>query len=459
MRPTLAPMKHTERQSLCLVSSAWPRAFLILFAYLALPSTVRAELIPGLYNTGMNDDRSLVATSQGNWEFHYGIVSPPGMQTRIVRTGDYGYFRGMFSLPIATDSQFGWGAPAGIYVFHTEFDLVGLNTNTARLRGSWKVYDRATMLLNGVPVAAYTNAADWRLNPFVAFEVTSGFVEGRNVLDCVVTNTGGLLLQLDGLQGTALPAGPGYRPIPDLRNTGTLPGGALAPERGPDSGYTLVSVPVGVTLGAPRVKYDPNTVPVEYGGCSGRGAYRSPYAQWIGPREDPCNFAGVPPGTYRYRHTFSLSGLLPETVKLDGRYAADGTTSIFINGLLVMNVLPGSQRYFAVTNGFVAGLNSLEFAVENDRDAGMGGGALIVEGLQGSARLDPNATQLGIRVSRVELSWDTATNVTYQVQTRSSLTGDEWVNYGAPVVGVDGVVRSEVPIVGDRCFYRLVVVP
>ena len=42
---------------------------------------------------------------------------------------------------------------------------------------------------------------------------------------------------------------------------------------------------------------------------------------------------------------------------------------------------------------------------------------------------------LSIRVSQVELCWDTATNEIYQLQYRSSLTTNVWLPFGGPVVG------------------------
>ena len=442
--PTLADMDYVNRKFSCLGVSGWLRALSVLFACLALPCALTAEHIPGLYNTGVGGS-------------HYRIVSPSDMPANGPVC--ISYVSGRHSAPIGV--PFGAIGPAGYpqlgnYVFRTEFVVSGLNTNTARLRGLWRTYRPAQMLLNGLPVAAYTGYNDRLLNPFLPFVVSTGFIEGTNLLDFVVTNSNSdgecVILDVDSLQGTALPSGTGYRAIPDLRDTGTLPGGALAPVRGPDCAYTLISAPAGIPGGPSRVKVE---------SCGGYA--NSPYAQWIGPNDDPCSYK-APIGLYRYRQTFNLTGLDPATAKLDGWCASDGDVQVRVNGVLATNIGHSYDKrvYFAVTNGFAAGLNNLDFVVDNTWAVtyqSYGPAALFVEGLQGSAKLDPNSPRLGIRVSQLELAWDSATNVTYQVQNRSSLTNDEWVNYGPPVAGVDGVIRISAPVVGDRSFYRLVTVP
>ena len=439
-----------------------PRWLALLLGSLVLPCTLQADHIPGLYNTGMKDDTSLNNGADPRSEYHYHFLSGV-LGTRI--TGDSSSsFHGRHSYPVGADSGVPWVPAPGLYVYRTSFVMSGLNRNTARLRGLWKTYGPAQMSLNGVSVASYGTPSGY---PLIPFDITTGFVDGTNFLDFTVAATNRLLLEVDAIQGTALPAGAGYRRIPDLLDTGALAGGDLVPARGNDYGYLLVSAPAGVPLGPARVKWEASCLAAD--GCSMPcGLYKnSPYAQWIGPNDDPCDFA--PCGVFQYRQTFSLTGLDPASAKIDGWCTSDGSVQIQLNGVLATNIAYNSgapiydrRIYFTVTNGFMAGLNSLDFLVDNTWACAYGGyrpGALYVEGLQGSAKIDPNAPHLGIRVSQLELSWDSATNVTYQVQVLSSLSSGQWVNQGSPVAGIDRVVRIEVPVDGDHRFYRLTTVP
>ncbi len=66
-----------------------------------------------------------------------------------------------------------------------------------------------------------------------------------------------------------------------------------------------------------------------------------------------------------------------------------------------------------------------------------------------------------IRVSEVEVCWNSASNRTYQVQYRSATTTDTWVNLGAPVVGNGSTncLSDPVPPAPSQRFYRVVLLP
>jgi len=68
---------------------------------------------------------------------------------------------------------------------------------------------------------------------------------------------------------------------------------------------------------------------------------------------------------------------------------------------------------------------------------------------------------LSIRVSQVELCWDSTPTNTYQLQYSSLLTTNQWVNLGAPTAG-DGsrqCTNDFVPQNQPQRFYRIVVTP
>ena len=74
------------------------------------------------------------------------------------------------------------------------------------------------------------------------------------------------------------------------------------------------------------------------------------------------------------------------------------------------------------------------------------------------AVLMPTAT---IRVSAVEVCWNTVSNRAYQVQYQSALTTNTWTNLGSTRTG-DGLtncVTDNVPLGGPQCFYRVLTKP
>ena len=100
---------------------------------------------------------------------------------------------------------------------------------------------------------------------------------------------------------------------------------------------------------------------------------------WFGDGADPIISAWIGPNTniaadgpdiyYTYRTTFSLSGFIPTTARLTGQLAADnGVSSILLNGNPT-SVPPGgtfnSWYSFAISSGFVADVNTLDFIVAN----------------------------------------------------------------------------------------------
>jgi hypothetical protein len=100
---------------------------------------------------------------------------------------------------------------------------------------------------------------------------------------------------------------------------------------------------------------------------------------WIAPSADqrfadPYVSGGEPEGMYFYQTTFDLTGLDPDTAVLAGSWAGDNAGEIFLNGVGTGNVLPltnGGQdafnqfNAFSITDGFVAGVNTLTFKITN----------------------------------------------------------------------------------------------
>ncbi len=165
--------------------------------------------------------------------------------------------------------------------------------------------------------------------------------------------------------------------ITDLYNTGvndagiTLPGGASDPH------YTLTSSPLGsgaafVVDNAPHNNAPPIPPWVN------DSTVGTPGTMWIsGPNTPLTPNTSDLNGTYVYRTLFSIgAGFDHATASLAGVVTADDRVSIFLNGVsrfgptddgAFTTLLP-----FSIDGGFVPGVNSLEFRVENTFRAAQG---------------------------------------------------------------------------------------
>ena len=166
-----------------------------------------------------------------------------------------------------------------------------------------------------------------------------------------------------------------------LFNTGVDASGTPLPHNTVgDPHYSLISVPGGTT--DTRVITSDGFFPVFPFG---------PYiadnstSAWIGPSSD--SDLNGPEGDYVYRATFDLTGFDPATAVITGGWSSDdGGLDILINGSSLGFATADTQfsigfSFFSVTSGFVAGINTLDFVVNN---SGSGHTALRVE-MAGSA--------------------------------------------------------------------------
>ncbi len=109
--------------------------------------------------------------------------------------------------------------------------------------------------------------------------------------------------------------------------------------------------------------------------CRGAGSWVSPPGQscwiWQNANGQPTNI------TLTFRTTFSLAGLDPLSAFITGTWATDNTgLDILINGASTGNTSSGFQALtaFNVNSGFVAGVNTLDFVVN---DFGVVSGFLV----------------------------------------------------------------------------------
>ncbi|MBX9579709.1 MAG: hypothetical protein K2X87_05315, partial [Gemmataceae bacterium] len=170
--------------------------------------------------------------------------------------------------------------------------------------------------------------------------------------------------------------------IPGLFNTGVdaagvgLPDGTVG-----DPHYSLIIVPGGTTEILVRTSAGGFPIPPYFVGDETTST-------WIGPNND--FILDGPEGTYVYRTTFDLTGLDPSTAVITGGWSTDNNgVDILINGVSTGYTTAFEQfaigfADFTISDGFVDGINTLDFVVNN----GGGPTALRVE-LSGTA--DPAA--------------------------------------------------------------------
>jgi hypothetical protein len=153
-------------------------------------------------------------------------------------------------------------------------------------------------------------------------------------------------------------------PITTLFDTGVNAAGHTLPNgSGGDQHYTLASVPGGTT----RLVVHTSESGYPVGPWVGDDALSA----WIGPRND--EQLDGPAGIYDYQTTFTLSGFDPATASITGQWSADNQgLNILINGVATGQTANGGSNAFGgftpftITSGFVAGVNTIDFLVEND---------------------------------------------------------------------------------------------
>ena len=146
-----------------------------------------------------------------------------------------------------------------------------------------------------------------------------------------------------------------------------------------DPHYVLVGVPGGTSALRVRTAVGGFPIPPYIGDNA--------FSAWIGPNND--SIIDGPVGLYDYQTTFSLAGFNASTASIFGGWSTDNNgIKILLNGVDTGN--PGTSFVqfatgfapFSITSGFLAGVNRLDFIVNN----GGGPTALRVE-MHGSADL------------------------------------------------------------------------
>ncbi len=200
--------------------------------------------------------------------------------------------------------------------------------------------------------------------------------------------------------------------VDTLFNTGVDASGAVLPDGTVgDPHYTLMSVP-------PAVPPDGSTTDIRirdyatYGNTlPGNPMWNyvgdSLTSRWIGPNNASTYdsgdgtgphqyyFFGGPVGNYIYRTTFDLTGFDPMAVSISGRWSTDNYgREMLLNGVNTGNVNNaefGVWTDFSITSGFMPGINTLDFVVEN-----IGGPTALRVEMTGAAVPLPAAAWCGL---------------------------------------------------------------
>jgi hypothetical protein len=190
------------------------------------------------------------------------------------------------------------------------------------------------------------------------------------------------LVPLLALAGTLVAGGVPAASIPGLFNTGLdAQGVALAPGA-VDPHYALVQSSDPSYPG-------PNAVASDIS-ANGYWIANTASSRWISPamaQGYPSGGTPHPAGPYTYRISFDLTGLDPNSALVSGQFGADNSAVIQLNGASTGG---GSAGYnpllsFALSTGFVPGVNTLDFVVTNLSAGGSNPTGIRVAGLSGTA--------------------------------------------------------------------------
>jgi hypothetical protein len=300
-----------------------------------------------------------------------------------------------------------------------------------------------TVLASGIPPLSY----QWFHNGIALDGMTNASLA---LPALTATNAGGYMVQVSDAVGTTnseVAQLVVIQPEFGIFNTGVDSNGvALAPGQ-PDPHYLLVSsadpayrnLTAYVATGAPIPPWVTNNT----------GSF------WITPRPD---FIVVAPGEYRYRLFFTLESNDVATASLTGNVATDdGNGGIYLNGSPVNFGASGwefNPLVIPAGSPFAAGLNTLDFVVNNADAGGSNPSGLRVDGLvlSGTTVTLPTLT-VSHSVNNIRLAWPVSATG-FVLQEAMSPSG-VWTNSSANVVVEGDENVAVIPTLGAAKFYRL----
>ena len=341
----------------------------LLGLVLCIGPTLRAAVIPGLFNTGVDDAH--LPLGYLSVDPHYTLTGSPINGQPIAVTSP-----GSAPIPpwLANNSSSTWITPttntvgpgatdgSAVYRYETQFDLTGLDPATAVITGQWSTDNSGIdILLNGVSTS---QANPSQFGAWTSFGMNRGFVHGRNTLTFILSNGEGEVIP-DGptglrveMTGTAAFA----PPILTLFNTGVDAAGTPQADDSPELHYALGGG--SAMTGIPFVATSAGGFPI------GPWLNDNTVSAWITPSlttEGPNAVNGA--ANYFYQTRFDLTGRDPATAVIEGQWSSDNDgIDILINGSSTAQSNPAQYwawTPFRIAQGFVPGINTLTFVVNN----------------------------------------------------------------------------------------------
>lgn len=370
----------------------------------ALPTMAAPAPFADLFNTGVSSPG--VTLSDNSTDPHYTITAAPEGafvgQSPLAATAGGGFPIGPW---LGDNTSSAWITPRadttgnlGDWTYRTTFTVpAGSDPATAFITGLGAAdNDLKDVLLNGISIKNPSTSANPVLSGFDSFKAwstTRGFVSGLNTLEFVLFEASGsagaggftgLRVEMTGGVATT-----GRVAIPSLLNTGvsTMDGAALA-DNVTAAGW------LGVAPG--NVAFTPQAATSAQGFPIGPWLGDNGSSAWITPSAD----TNGAEGNYTYTTSFDLLGLDPSSAEIFGRWTSDNAgKDILLNGVSLGVTSAGNfggWESFSITSGFVPGVNTLSFVIENGPGGGVGPTALRVEFDSASALPipEPSATLL-----------------------------------------------------------------
>jgi hypothetical protein len=161
----------------------------ILTAVFYSDAAIAAQVvpIPGLFNTGVDEDGKKLGDKAS--EIHYDL-SGRDSDTFVISDGSrpkaWTPSRGQ-SAWIGPENGTGAAAP-GRYWYTLSFDLSGLDPSTAFISGAWATDNNSEIYLNNDQTGFEKDIFGFRELEY--FELTDGFLHGKNTLQFWVNNEG-----------------------------------------------------------------------------------------------------------------------------------------------------------------------------------------------------------------------------------------------------------------------------
>jgi hypothetical protein len=235
--------------------------------------------------------------------------------------------------------------------------------------------------------------------------------------------------------------------VPGIFGTGLAPDGSLLAAGAVDPHWTLVASADAASPG-PDAQVVNNGFPIPPWPAQG------PDSQWIAPKADQSS--GNAAGAYHYRTSFDLSGFDPASVELRIVLVSDNAvTGVLLNGagtgLSFTNGFNSWETKF-LGSGFVAGLNTLEFIVNND---GSGPTGFRCELLATTTAVEESfELRLQEQGENVAVSWLDLLSC-YRLETSTGLDPESWTPVSGTPVREGGRLVLVLPREGEKRFYRL----